>query len=205
MGLLKKSRITHARPNVPALVQVAAQWQCNAVVHGAGTPAFGRLESFDAGAVAQVLQLPIPPVLQGPGMVRRFPEIIAISGVTKVLVVTDKPLYSMGLLDSFLCALETNGIDAIVFDKVQPNPTFENVEDGLALYYRSNCQGVVAFGGGSVLDAGRTCSGYASADTAQRAFIAAGGPILDPKGMDPDGDGFVCGWDPRPVRNAPGL
>ncbi|MFO1165370.1 MAG: hypothetical protein U1E55_09385 [Paracoccus sp. (in: a-proteobacteria)] len=27
----------------------------------------------------------------------------------------------------------------------------------------------------------------------------------DPKGMDPDGDGFVCGWDPRPVRNAPGL
>lgn len=102
--------------------------------------------------VAQVLPLPIPPVLQGPGMVRRFPEIIAISGVTKVLVVTDKPLYSMGLLDSFLCALETNGIDAIVFDKVQPNPTFENVEDGLALYYRSNCQGVVAFGGGSPID-----------------------------------------------------
>ena len=59
--------------------------------------------------------------------------------------------------------------------------------------------------GGSVLDAGRTCSGYASADIAQRAFIAAGGPILDPKGMDPDGDGFVCGWDPRPVRNASGL
>ncbi len=102
--------------------------------------------------VAQVLQLPIPPVLQGPGMVRRFPEIIAISGVTKVLVVTDKPLYTMGLLDSFLGALETNGIDAIVFDKVHPNPTFENVEDGLALYYRSNCQGVVAFGGGSPID-----------------------------------------------------
>lgn len=59
--------------------------------------------------------------------------------------------------------------------------------------------------GGSVLDAGRTCSGYASADIAQRAFISAGGPILDPRGMDPDGDGFVCGWDPRPVRNSPGL
>lgn len=102
--------------------------------------------------VAQVLPLPIPPVLQGAGMVRRFPEIIAISGVTKVLVVTDKPLNKMGLLDSFLCALETNGIDAIVFDKVQPNPTFENVEDGLALYYSSNCQGVVAFGGGSPID-----------------------------------------------------
>ena len=59
--------------------------------------------------------------------------------------------------------------------------------------------------GGSVLDAGRTCSGYASSEIAQRAFIAGGGPILDPKGMDPDGDGFVCGWDPRPVRNSSGL
>lgn len=59
--------------------------------------------------------------------------------------------------------------------------------------------------GGSVLDAGRTCSGYASSEIAQRAFIAGGGPILDPKGMDPDGDGFVCGWDPRPLRNSSGL
>lgn len=39
------------------LAQVAAQWQCNTVVHGAGTPAFGRLESFDASAMSQVLQL----------------------------------------------------------------------------------------------------------------------------------------------------
>ena len=30
-------------------------------------------------------------------------------------------------------------------------------------------------------------------------------PILDPKGLDPDGDGFVCGWDPRPLRNSGGL
>lgn len=54
--------------------------------------------------------------------------------------------------------------------------------------------------GGSVLEAGRICSTYATPDVAQRAFIAAGGPILDPRGMDPDGDGFVCGWDPRPLR-----
>lgn len=62
--------------------------------------------------------------------------------------------------------------------------------------------GVVTYSrtGGSVAAAARSCSGYASADAAQRAFISAGGPILDPRGMDPDGDGFVCGWDPRPLR-----
>lgn len=36
--------------------------------------------------------------------------------------------------------------------RFSPTPQPENVEDGLALYYRSNCQGVVAFGGGSPID-----------------------------------------------------
>lgn len=44
------------------------------------------------------------------------------------------------------------------------------------------------------------CAAHASADAAQIAFLAAGGPRLDPRGMDPDGDGFVCGWDPAPFR-----
>ena len=46
----------------------------------------------------------------------------------------------------------------------------------------------------------RACRAHANADAAQTAFIAAGGPVIDPHGMDPDGDGFVCGWDPRPYR-----
>jgi len=103
----------------------------------------------------KVLKLPIPPVLKGPGMVRRFPEIIKLTGVNKILVVTDRPLLSLGLLDPFLCALETTGIESVIYDKVQPNPTFENVEDGLALYQKSNCDGVVAFGGGSPMDCGK--------------------------------------------------
>ncbi|MDG1281409.1 MAG: hypothetical protein P8O10_08870 [Pseudorhodobacter sp.] len=46
------------------------------------------------------------------------------------------------------------------------------------------------------------CSKYGSADLAQEAFLAAGGPERDRQGLDPDGDGFVCGWDPRPFRTA---
>ncbi|MFN3971465.1 MAG: hypothetical protein ACK4GO_15380 [Gemmobacter sp.] len=46
------------------------------------------------------------------------------------------------------------------------------------------------------------CGRYASADLAQEAFLAAGGPERDPQRLDPDGDGFVCGWDPRPFRAA---
>ena len=85
--------------------------------------------------VLNVLKLPIPPSLVGPGMVKRFPEIISLCDVHKALVITDKPLMEMGLLDGFLEALKKAGIDYSVFDGVQPNPTFENIYDGLEAYY----------------------------------------------------------------------
>ena len=46
----------------------------------------------------------------------------------------------------------------------------------------------------------RACASYASDDLAQEAFLAAGGPERDRQGLDPDGDGFACGWDPAPFR-----
>ena len=46
------------------------------------------------------------------------------------------------------------------------------------------------------------CGRYASADLAQEDFLSRGGPERDPRGIDPDGDGFACGWDPRPFRAA---
>jgi hypothetical protein len=34
--------------------------------------------------------------------------------------------------------------------------------------------------------------------------LARGGPDKDPRGLDPDGDGFACGWDPAPFLLAEG-
>ena len=48
--------------------------------------------------------------------------------------------------------------------------------------------------------AARACARYASADQAQSAFLAAGGPEQDPRGLDPDGDGYACAWDPASAR-----
>lgn len=44
------------------------------------------------------------------------------------------------------------------------------------------------------------CRRFTSADEAQRAFLAEGGPERDPRNLDPDGDGFACAWDPEPYR-----
>lgn len=45
------------------------------------------------------------------------------------------------------------------------------------------------------------CGKFASPDLAQQDFLARGGPDRDKQGLDPDGDGFACDWDPRPFRN----
>ena len=48
----------------------------------------------------------------------------------------------------------------------------------------------------------RSCAAFASPDQAQIDFLARGGPERDRKGMDPDGDGYACAWDPAPFRRA---
>ncbi|WP_224825811.1 hypothetical protein [Cognatishimia sp. MH4019] len=48
----------------------------------------------------------------------------------------------------------------------------------------------------------RNCAGFESDDAAQEEFLRLGGPNRDRLALDPDGDGFACGWDPAPFRRA---
>ncbi len=64
---------------------------------------------------------------------------------------------------------------------------------GVQMYKRS---------GLGIRDANAACAKYASSDQAQQDFLAKGGPERDRMGVDPDGDGFACAWDPRPFRTA---
>lgn len=50
----------------------------------------------------------------------------------------------------------------------------------------------------------RNCRAYASDDLAQEAFLAAGGPERDREGLDADGDGFACQWNPAVFRSVRG-
>ncbi len=56
--------------------------------------------------------------------------------------------------------------------------------------------------GGNAARTQRNCASYGSPGLAQEAFLAAGGPERDRRGLDPDGDGFACSWDPTPFRAA---
>lgn len=77
--------------------------------------------------------------------------------------------------------------------------------DPLTAYALANRQApgnrVYARSGGS----GGSCASFPTPADAQRFFLAQGGPQRDPLGLDPDGDGFVCGWNPAPYRAAAAL
>ena len=47
----------------------------------------------------------------------------------------------------------------------------------------------------------KPCLRYQSEELAQYAFLRSGGPNIDSRGVDPDGDGYACGWDPSVYRN----
>ncbi len=63
-------------------------------------------------------------------------------------------------------------------------------------------QEVYTRGGFHLTSTERACAKYVSADRAQTAFLEKGGPEADKLNLDPDGDGFACGWDPRPFQLA---
>lgn len=98
-----------------------------------------------------------PEVIKGAGAVKQLPAAIKAKGLDKVLVVTDKGLMSIKLLDGLFAELDKTGIKYVVFDGVQPNPTIDNIEDAVELYHENNCQGIIAFGGGSPMDCAKAC------------------------------------------------
>ena len=93
-----------------------------------------------------------PQLLEGAGSILKLPEFIKSKGVNKVLVVTDKGLMSLNLLDPLFKKLEEVGVEYVVYDGVQPNPTIPNIEECKDMYVQNNCQGIIAFGGGSSMD-----------------------------------------------------
>lgn len=98
-----------------------------------------------------------PELIRGPGSVKELPKTIKAKGVTTVLVVTDKGLMGLHLLDPLFDALAKEGINYTVYDGVQPNPTIQNIEQALAMYKAAECNGIVAFGGGSPMDCAKAC------------------------------------------------
>lgn len=123
------------------------------------------LKKFYYRAFQQVMKICVsfldwsePQLLTGPGAIKKLPALVSEKGIQNVMVVTDKGLMSLHLLDSLFEGLTAAGISYVVYDGVQPNPSIENIEEARALFVENGCEGMIAFGGGSPMDCAKVAA-----------------------------------------------
>lgn len=103
-----------------------------------------------------------PLVFEGVHSLDRLPGLVSAAGISRLFIVTDKGILEAGLMDLMLEQLEMRGIRCTVYSDTVPNPDIQNVEAALHHYHKQQCEGIVAFGGGSAMDCAK-CVGARAA------------------------------------------
>jgi alcohol dehydrogenase class IV len=79
-------------------------------------------------------------------------DILKEKNIDSVMLVTGKRIKASGLTLPLEQLLHENNILCTIYDNTLPNPTSNNVYEAKKLYLANNCKGIIAFGGGSVMD-----------------------------------------------------
>ena len=91
--------------------------------------------------------------LIGKGVINEFGGHVKELGFKKALIITDHYIASSDILPKVIKPLEAEGIEYVVFEDVDPNPSCKNVYDGLATLQENDCDFIISVGGGSPQDA----------------------------------------------------
>ena len=94
-------------------------------------------------------------IIIGSGSLNQISGICRDLNILKPLVVTDKNLQNNDITKNLKNELISSGIPLNIFSRVDPNPTEENLNDGLSILKNDGFDGIIAFGGGSALDLGK--------------------------------------------------
>jgi alcohol dehydrogenase class IV len=109
-----------------------------------------------AGVVTEFLPIPQPLLLVGPGASRRLGHALCGFGHKRIMIVTDRAVREKGLPDALTRALTKGGTAHVIFDAITPDAPIPLIEKGIAFYRKHGCDAIVAFGGGSPMDAAKT-------------------------------------------------
>lgn len=94
-------------------------------------------------------------VRAGAGRIRELADTCKELNIRSPLFVTDPGLASMPMVLNIIRDCEEANLSIAMFSDIKPNPTGKNIKDGIAAYRAGNHDGVIAFGGGSGIDAGK--------------------------------------------------
>jgi lactaldehyde reductase len=90
--------------------------------------------------------------LSGAGALADVPGELAARSFKKPLIVTDGVLVKVGLVQPLIDGLKAAGLEPVLFDGVEPNPTVAIVDAAFDLFVAEKCDAIVAVGGGSPID-----------------------------------------------------
>jgi alcohol dehydrogenase len=137
-----------------------------------------RLKNKFFFLVFRLLALVSPPTnyfaFCGAGSSRQLCAHIARGGVRRVLVVTDRPLRELGVVDRALAGFAGLPMDIAFYDGVLPDPSFDHVAEGAAMLRQHGSEAVLAIGGGSSIDAAKIIAASGVSDEDPRNWIGLG-------------------------------
>jgi alcohol dehydrogenase class IV len=110
-------------------------------------------------------------ILFGPGAVANTGKLARELGISRSLVVTDPGVSGAGITGRVVDALAGVGVESVIFDAVEPNPSIRTVEKALVLYQEAGCEGIVAVGGGSPMDTAKAVATLATNPGELPAYI----------------------------------
>lgn len=108
--------------------------------------------------LVHVIPVNLPLVYTGQGAHLKMATLVSQMGAKSVLLVTDKGLTHIGLYQPLVNALESLGVNVVVFDDITPDPTDEQIINGFTRLSAEKCDAVIGFGGGSSMDAAKLIS-----------------------------------------------
>lgn len=119
--------------------------------------------------------------LMGPGSLKGAGAAIKDLGYQKALIVADKPLVECGAMEPLKAELDKAGVTFALYTGAGPNPTAQQVHEGVDTFRSNGCDFIISFGGGSMHDAAKAVG----------IVIKNGGRVQDYEGVDKATQGMV--------------
>ena len=91
----------------------------------------------------------------GKGAIQEIPGIVSAKGFQKAFIATDPDLVKFGVTKKVTDILDANNMAYEIYSDIKPNPTIENVQNGVAAYKASGADYMITVGGGSSMDTGK--------------------------------------------------
>jgi len=108
---------------------------------------------FNYGARVLPWRKAIP--IEGPGSIGKIPELLRKQTVRKPMLVTDNGLIKAGIAQRVIDIIAKTGSSYVVYSDVEPNPSVNTVNKIQKMYLMEGCDGFIALGGGSSMDAAK--------------------------------------------------